>query len=81
MGCEYAMNDSCFLHFILGPLADLIDFSTRTDPDSPRVRTMMEGYEVCEFGPDEELFSDIALYVRKSKTAVAPNTGHCVTCP
>jgi hypothetical protein len=34
---------------------------------------MLEGYELHEFGPDQELFSDIVLYIRKSTTAVAPN--------
>lgn len=52
--------------------SDLLTLS-RTDPDSPRVRAMLEGYELHEFGPDIELFSDIVLYIRKSKTAVAPN--------
>lgn len=46
----------------------------RTDPDSSRVRAMMEGYELHELGPDEELFSDIALYIRKSVSAPAPSS-------
>ncbi|OQD86524.1 hypothetical protein PENANT_c007G00930 [Penicillium antarcticum] len=37
-----------------------------TDPDSPRVRKMLEGYDIHEFGPDTTLFSDIAVYIRKS---------------
>ncbi|KAF3027952.1 hypothetical protein E8E15_001452 [Penicillium rubens] len=40
-----------------------------TDPDSSRVRAMMEGYELHEFGPDKEMFSDIVLYIRKSVAA------------
>jgi hypothetical protein len=38
---------------------------------------MMEGYDQYDqydgFRPDEELFSDIVLYIRRSTTAVAPN--------
>ncbi|CAI7670689.1 unnamed protein product [Penicillium crustosum] len=45
-----------------------------TDPDSSRVRAMMEGYELYEFGPDSELFSDIALYIRKSVSAPTPSS-------
>jgi hypothetical protein len=30
---------------------------------------MMEGYELHEFGPDKEMFSDIVLYIRKSVAA------------
>ena len=45
----------------------------RTDPDSPRVRAMLEGYEQHEFGPDEEMFSDIVLYIRKSVAAPRPS--------
>ncbi|KAJ5757611.1 uncharacterized protein N7511_006305 [Penicillium nucicola] len=37
-----------------------------TDPDSPRVRKMLEEYDIHEFGPDTTLFSDIAVYIRKS---------------
>ncbi|KAJ5356091.1 hypothetical protein N7517_010700 [Penicillium concentricum] len=37
-----------------------------TDPDSPRVRAMLEGYELHEFGPDEDIFCDIVVYIRKS---------------
>ncbi|KAJ5558339.1 hypothetical protein N7535_008552 [Penicillium sp. DV-2018c] len=40
-----------------------------TDPDSSRVREMLQGYECHEFGPDIELFSDIVVYVRKSVAA------------
>ncbi|OQE85790.1 hypothetical protein PENNAL_c0023G03331 [Penicillium nalgiovense] len=45
-----------------------------TDPDSSRVRAMMEGYELHEFGPDEEMFSDIVLYIRKSVAAPTPSS-------
>lgn len=34
----------------------------------------MEGYELYEFGPDSELFSDIALYIRKSVSAPTPSS-------
>jgi hypothetical protein len=40
-------------------------FEYRTDPDSPRVRKMLEGYDIHEFGGDKTLFSDIAVYIRK----------------
>lgn len=59
---------------------DLTNLLTRTDPDSPRVRAMLEGYELHEFAPDQELFSDIVLYTRNSKTAVAPNVNQNITC-
>lgn len=35
---------------------------------------MMEGYELHDFGPDDELFSDIALYIRKSVAAPTPSS-------
>lgn len=34
----------------------------------------MEGYELHEFSPDKELFSDVALYIRKSVSAPAPSS-------
>lgn len=37
----------------------------RTDPCSPRVRAMMEEYDLFEFGPDNDHFGDIAIYVRR----------------
>ena len=43
----------------------------RTDPDSPRVRNMMKGYKLHEFG-DEETWSDVAIYTRESKVAPIP---------
>ncbi|KAJ5496653.1 hypothetical protein N7463_008640 [Penicillium fimorum] len=46
-----------------------------TDPDSPRVRAMMEGYELHEFGPDEEMFCNIVVYIRKSVAAPVPLDG------
>ncbi|CAG8909103.1 unnamed protein product [Penicillium egyptiacum] len=45
-----------------------------TDPDSSRSRAMMEGYELHEFGPDKEMFSDIVLYIRKSVAAPTPSS-------
>jgi hypothetical protein len=47
----------------------IADVVYRTDPDSSRVREMLQGYECHEFGPDIELFSDIVVYVRKSVAA------------
>jgi hypothetical protein len=35
---------------------------------------MMEGYELHEFGPDKEMFSDIVLYIRKSVAAPTPSS-------
>lgn len=47
------------------------DILARTDPDSSRVRRMMTGYILHEFG-DEETWSDVAIYIRKSKAAPIP---------
>jgi hypothetical protein len=47
------------------------DILSRTDPDSPRVRKMMTGYKLHEFGYDET-WSDVAIYTRKSKAAPIP---------
>ncbi|KAJ5246610.1 hypothetical protein N7468_001593, partial [Penicillium chermesinum] len=38
-----------------------------TDPDSPRVRKMMEGYEMFEFGADDHV-GDVVVYVRRRRT-------------
>ncbi|KAJ5199860.1 hypothetical protein N7491_009343 [Penicillium cf. griseofulvum] len=46
-----------------------------TDPDSSRVRAMMEGYELYEFGPDKDIFCDIVIYIRKSVAAPTPSDG------
>lgn len=47
------------------------DIFARTDPDSPRVREMMTGYKLHEFG-DEETWSDVAIYTRLSREAPIP---------
>ncbi|CAG7983926.1 unnamed protein product [Penicillium salamii] len=44
-----------------------------TDPNSARVRAMMEGYNIHEFGSDEEKWSDVVIYIRKSEVAPIPN--------
>ncbi|CAG8381107.1 unnamed protein product [Penicillium salamii] len=44
-----------------------------TDPDSARVRAMMEGYVLHELGPDEEKWSNVVIYIRKSEVAPIPN--------
>lgn len=51
---------SCVLRFITNA-------TSRTDPCSPRVRAMMEGYDCYEFGADEH-FGDVVVYVRRPKT-------------
>lgn len=33
---------------------------------------MTEGYELHNFGPDDEMFSDIVLYIRKSVVPQPP---------
>ena len=39
-----------------------------TDPDSSRVREMIsQYYEIVELSFDEELFSNVALYVRRNE--------------
>ncbi|KGO77606.1 hypothetical protein PITC_074130 [Penicillium italicum] len=45
-----------------------------TDPDSSRVRAMMEGYELHDFGPDADIFSDAMLYIRKSVAVPTPSS-------
>ena len=40
--------------------------SSRTDPDSPRVRGMIEHYDQYDFGPDPEHFTDVVIYIRKT---------------
>lgn len=40
----------------------------RTDPCSPRVRALLEGYEAFEFGTDWDEFEDVVMYVRRQKT-------------
>ncbi|KAJ5094948.1 hypothetical protein N7532_007239 [Penicillium argentinense] len=47
------------------------DDKDSTDPDSPRVRKMMTGYKLHEFG-DEETWSDVVIYTRESKAAPIP---------
>lgn len=47
------------------------DRFTRTDPDTARVRKMMTGYKLHEFG-DEETWSDVVIYTRESKVAPIP---------
>ncbi|KAJ5761411.1 hypothetical protein N7533_003450 [Penicillium manginii] len=42
-----------------------------TDPDTARVREMMAGYKLHEFG-DEERWADVAIYTRESKVAPVP---------
>lgn len=44
----------------------------RTDPNSARVRAMMEGYDLHELGPDET-WSDVVMYIRKSEVAPIPS--------
>ncbi|KAJ5177754.1 uncharacterized protein N7500_000453 [Penicillium coprophilum] len=46
-----------------------------TDPDSPRIRAMMEGYDLHEFGPDKDMFYDLVLYIRKSVAAPTASNG------
>ncbi|KAJ5587449.1 uncharacterized protein N7459_003214 [Penicillium hispanicum] len=41
--------------------------TSMTDPCSPRVRAMMEEYDLFEFGPDLEHFGDVVVYVRRTK--------------
>jgi hypothetical protein len=47
------------------------DMFVRTDPDTARVREMMAGYKLHEFG-DEERWADVAIYTRESKVAPVP---------
>ncbi|KAJ5782415.1 hypothetical protein N7457_004189 [Penicillium paradoxum] len=44
-----------------------------SDPDSSRIRAMLEGYELHEFGPDSMVCLDLVVYIRKS--VVAPTLG------
>ncbi|CAG8071442.1 unnamed protein product [Penicillium salamii] len=44
-----------------------------TDPNSARVRAMMEGYDLHEFGSDEEKWSNVVIYIRKSEVAPIPD--------
>lgn len=40
-----------------------------TDPDSSRVREMIsQYYDIIEISFDKEIFSDVALYVRRRET-------------
>lgn len=48
------------------------DMLARTDPNSARVRAMMEGYDLHELGPDET-WSDVVMYIRKSEVAPIPS--------
>lgn len=45
----------------------LLMFYIRTDPDSPRVRKMIEGYDMFEFGADDHI-GDVVVYVRRPRT-------------
>ncbi|KAJ5683141.1 hypothetical protein N7462_006306 [Penicillium macrosclerotiorum] len=47
------------------------DDKDSTDPDSPRVRKMMTGYKLLEFG-DEETWSNVVIYTRISKVPPIP---------
>ncbi|KOS45091.1 hypothetical protein ACN38_g3978 [Penicillium nordicum] len=48
------------------------DEEEMTDPNSARVRAMMEGYDLHELGPDET-WSDVVMYIRKSEVAPIPS--------
>ncbi|KAJ5093315.1 hypothetical protein N7456_009176 [Penicillium angulare] len=44
-----------------------------TDPSTPRVREMIEGYDLHEFASDNDDFKTVVIYIRKSEIPPTPN--------